>query len=294
MNNLKIDRAKLLGIGLVLPVVSWISIVLLYPLVRTIYFSFFKYFPGRGLAFVGFSNYVDLLTTPLTYQAFKITAIWVIVVVPMQYLLALLTAIALHENVKGTNVYKIFVLIPWVMPPVASALVWKWLFDPIFGLVNQTFLELGLISTKVSWLGSLEFALPTIMFIQIWAGFSFAALTFFAQLHTIPPDLYESAKMDGANAFRRFRHITMPQLGFVSRILLIFLFFWAFGSYVYVYALTKGGPLYSTHLISYHVYYLGFQRLELELAYALSIIMLLVSSIVAAAFILQIRKKGGL
>jgi len=264
---------------LLLPSVVALGVLLLYPLGKALVTSFTRNIltrPELGRPFIGLKNYSYILGQPRTWHALMLAAWYSLAVVPSAMLVGLVTALALREDFKGRSLYRVGVIIPWVVPPVVTALVWSWMFDYQFGIVNYILRTLGLIRQPIGWLITKRWAMPSMFVVGTWKMYPIASIMLLAGLQSIPGQFYEAAKIDGANAWQRLRYITLPGLKPVSGLLSLLLVLWSFKSFTYFYLMTGGGPSEATETAVVLVYLQAFKFFDFGVASALGIIILMI------------------
>ena len=195
------------GLAFIAPTIIGLLVLNLYPIVNTIYQSFCKTGDfGKGNKFVGLANYQKVLTAPETWQAFLNTIKYALIEVPFGVVIALLLAVLLAKKIGGRSIYRTIFFLPMVCAPAAVAMVWKWLYNTQFGLINNTF------HTKVAWISDPKIAWISIGIIGVWSIIGYNMVLFIGGLQEIPGDYYEAADIDGASGVRQFFSITVPLL----------------------------------------------------------------------------------
>ena len=174
-----------------------------------------------------------------------------------ELVLGLWLALLLNHNFKGKAFTRAFILLPFIIPTVLSTLAWKWMFDPTFSVINWMLFRLGLIHSRINWLGDPNLALISVIVVNVWRGLPFYAISLLAGLQTISPELHEAAAIDGARAWQRFRHVTWPLLLPVTLVIVLFSVIQTFADFQLVYVLTGGGPANATQLFATYAYQLG-------------------------------------
>ncbi len=205
--------------------------------------------------------------------------------VAIEFPLALGLALMLNEPLRGRAIYRALMLVPWVMPNVVAAIIWKWIYSPDFGLLNYGLWKLSLIHSYISFLGDPHRAMPSVIAVSVWKGLPFSAVVLLAGLQAVPGDLQEAATLDGANAWHRFRDVTIPHLLPIIVVVLVLRTVWTFNSFDLVYVLTAGGPGWTTQLLSIYVYLSSFQYQQLGYGAAMAVTMLLALAIPASLFV---------
>lgn len=218
-------RRERLGWALTAPTVIMISIVALYPVLRTFYLSFTnaRLSGARAVRFVGLQNYTDLLTDSTFQRALWNTTVFTVSSVFFETILGMIIALTIHSNFKGRGLVRTSMLIPWAIPTVVSARMWAWMYNDVFGVINDFLVtRLGIIDTKIAWLASPTLALPSLIAIDVWKTTPFMALLILAGLQVIPGDIYEAGDVDGASKWQQFWTMTLPLLRPALMVALIF------------------------------------------------------------------------
>ena len=229
------------GIILILPAVLLICSLLVYPVVYGIWLSFFKkhsFFPDQK--FAGLANYLYLMRDPDFWMSVWYGTVYSVSTIVLQIVIGIIAALILNEAFRGRNFVRGVVLFPYMIPTVVAIILWKWLLNNQFGLVNYLLLAIGVVENPVSWMGK-DHIMTSLIIISVWEFFPFVVLSVLARLQTIPLDLYEAAKVDGASAWSRFIHVTLPQLRNVLFVVILLRSIWMFTKFDTVWLLTQGG-----------------------------------------------------
>ena len=229
------------GYLLVLPALLLLCGLTLYPVLYGIWISLFNkhsFFPEQH--FVGLANYAYLLGDPDFWGSFWRGTVYSFSTIILQIVLGVATALMLNETFPGRNLVRGVVLFPYVVPTVVAIILWKWLLNNQFGLVNYVLLALGIVDDPVSWMGK-DHIMLSLIFISVWQFFPFVVIGVLARLQTIPPELYEAARVDGADAVRRFFNVTLPQLKSVLFVVILLRSIWMFTKFDTVWLITQGG-----------------------------------------------------
>jgi multiple sugar transport system permease protein len=263
---------------LMLPSMIALAIFILYPIAKVIVTSL-QYNvlnrPERGTPFIGLANYADAITRPQFLHSLGLAVIYTVITAGGSMLIGLLTSLALRERLRGRSFYRAAMILPWVVPPVVASLIWVWMLDRQFGVVNYL-LQAVLGLKAIGWLVDTDWAMPSILLVGTWKEYPVATLMLLAGLQNIPPEYYEAASIDGASAWQRFWHITVPGLAPVSGILGLLLIIWSFRSFTYIFVMTGGGPAEATETIIINVYRQAFQYYNFGVASALGVIVLVI------------------
>jgi multiple sugar transport system permease protein len=225
----------------------------------------------RPLQWVGAANYSRAINDDLAWKALINTAYYVIITVPAGIALSLLLAMAMNQKLRGIVGYRAIFFLPTITSAVAISLMWAWMYNPQFGVINTALKAIGMKGPK--WLASPDWAMPAIMIMAVWRGLGYNMLLFLAGLQGIPKELLEAAEIDGANAVQRFFRITLPLLSPTTFMLIVLSIIGGFQVFEYSYVMTRGGPLYSTLTMVLLIYQRGFETFEMGYASALAYIL---------------------
>ena len=261
------------GYVLVLPAVGLVAAMMLYPTLQTLWFSVSTVrLPTFETTFVGLRNFVDILGNPATTTLLRRTVWWVVGTVVLRFILGFLAALVFNVRVRGTTWMRVLVVLPWTIPSVVAANLWRWILQSDTGILDQTLRAWGLPGAAINWLGTPATALPAVMVAYSWAGFPFIMLLILAGLQAVPEEQYEAAKVDGANWWQLFRFITVPMVQGVLVIALILETVSAINSFDTLTVMTGGGPANATQTWSLAIYRTGFGEFNLGGASALSVL----------------------
>lgn len=220
--------------------------------------------------FVGLGNYIDLMQDRRFKGAVVNTLYYAGISVPLTMLSGLLVALLLNNQIWGRGIFRTLYYLPAVTSAVAAAIIWKWIYNGDYGLLNFYLLKFGLISEPLGWLSNPDLAMPSVILVSVWQGVAFQMVVFLAGLQAIPQELYDAAKVDGATAWKRLRHITIPLLSPTMFFLFIISMIGALQQFTNVFLLTGGGPLRRTTTVGYMVYQKAFKEFEMGYASAIS------------------------
>ena len=279
---------------LIAPGFLMIGVILVFPLARGIISSFFRQEPN-SLALLEWNhlrNYQLLLDDSSFWMTLKNTAVWVITVVALQYLLGLATSLLLNKKYPGRAMARSLVLIPWVVPTIAGTLTWRWIFDYQYGVLNYVIRILGLSEKGLNWLGSTELSLITCIITAVWKAAPFVTIVLLAGLQGIDTQLYEAASIDGANAFDKFLHITLPGIRSVSVTCIILKTIWTFNQFDIVSIMTNGGPANSSMILPVYTYLTAFSFNQLNYAATIACTGILLILPVAIAYVARNARQN--
>ena len=254
-------------------------------------FDIYALADSRNLRFVGLGNYIALLQNPLFWQALGNTLYFVVVGVPLSIAMSLGAALLLHSKLGWFKpLFRTAYFAPVVTTVVAVAVIWRYLFHTKYGLVNWGLSYLGV--NPIDWLGDPHWAMPTIILFAAWKNFGYNMIIFLAGLQSIPEDLYEAARIDGASVWRQFLHVTLPMLGPTLLLVGILTLAGYFQLFAEPYVMTQGGPLQSTVSVLYLMYEEGFKWWNLGNASAVAFLLFVLMSVVTSGLLWFARRRG--
>jgi multiple sugar transport system permease protein len=270
--------------ALLLLIVNWLPI--LYA-IRTS-FQRVELMKSNKRPWIGLDNYRTIFHDHLIWESFVRTLGFAAVTIGVGTTVAMITALTLNERFPGRSLARVVLLLPWAVASLVTGVMWRYLFNGKFGVVNAVLYKLGLIDHYIDFLGSPHRALVIAAVATAWKLVPFLALILLASLQSIPEALYRSAKMDGANVWHRFRVITFPHLRNVFAVIIVYQIVAALLAFDLIYGFTKGGPGYGTTVLNYFIYIEAFERLSLGMASALSMLMTLLLAAISGLSLLLI------
>jgi multiple sugar transport system permease protein len=279
---------------LILPSLVVITLLDLYPVIEGVIVSLQNQNQMRGdpEAFVGARHYLRALTDdPVFWASVGRTLVWTAGSVAGGYVVALCLALLLDRELRARNFFRALFLMPWVIPDVCTALLWRWLYGDEFGVINHFLRVLGVIDWPIQWLADPGLAMPAVILVQVWKLYPVMFIVLLAALQTVPRELHEAAIIDGANARQRFRFITVPFIRRTSIVIMLLASIWTFQSFDLVYLLTGGGPADATRILATLIYQKAFWGLEMGYASALGILMLLCLLAISIAYLFVYRTQ---
>jgi multiple sugar transport system permease protein len=262
---------------LVLPALIPVVLISVYPLAQGILLGFTDAKAGLNQAVnvTGVDNYTKLLQNDLFWNSFRIGLIWAFGVTILQFLASLGLALLLNLDLRLRWLARTLALVPWAMPPVVIAIMWRMMLNPNYGPVNETMKSLGL-PGDINWLGDFSTALPAVIVVGVWAGMPQTTVTLLAGLQSVSADLHEAAAIDGAGTWKRFWHVTLPALRPVIMAITTLDLIWNFNSFALVFVLTAGGPGGKTMLPALFAYNEAFKYGNFGYAAAMGNVMVVV------------------
>jgi multiple sugar transport system permease protein len=285
--------------ALVMPSLLPILVLSVAPLVMGVVLAFTdaRLVRRPDYEFVGIDNFTRLAGNSFFWDSFRIGMIWAISVTLLQLVLALGLAQLLNSGLRLQGLTRVLALIPWAMPPVVVAIMWKMIYSPNAGPLNAVLGSLGL-PDDINWLADFSTALPAVILVGVWVGMPQTTVTLLAGLQQIPAELHEAASMDGAGAWRRFTAVTWPSLRPIVTSITSLNFIWNFNSFSLVYVLTEGGPGGRTMLPMLFTYLEAFKNRNIGYAAAMGVVLVVVVVLLLAVYLRsqfrddRIEKKG--
>lgn len=243
--------------------------------------------------FVGLSNFTKALKNPGYLESLKISGLFAVVVVLSEMVLGTSVALLLNEPFKGRAFVRGLLILPWAVPTTVNAMMWRLIYNPEYGALNSLLFQLGIIDQYVSWIGTADKALWSVMFADIWKNFSLVAMIALASLQTLPESQIEAATIDGANGWQRFRFITLPHLIPSLQVALVLRIIETVKVFDIIYVMTRGGPANKTRSASIFVYQEAFTNSRMGSGASYAIIMVCMIMILIAFYLKGISKKEG-
>lgn len=287
-------RSPLLAFTLVFPSLVIILLLIIYPLLFSLVISFGKVGANfRGYQFVGLKNYLAVVTDNAIWHSFLLTLEWVVGVSVVLMLVGLSGALLLNTDIRGRTIFRTLLLVPWAVPPVANGIIWLSIFNKNYGALNGLLYQFGFAQAySVGWLETPRLAMVSVIVAQVWKWSPFITLMLLAALQSIPEELYEAAKIDGAGFVRRFSRLTIPLLLPTLLLLTLLNLVWALNAFDLIYALTQGGPGNATKVIAYHIWKQTFSAAaDFGGGAALSYIILFISLFIMVAYARVVKAR---
>ncbi len=273
-NILRLMRKEWTAYLFLLPSLLQFAVLMVFPVIFSFYLSFHEWnILEPAKPFVGLDNYTRLLGDRRVRQAIFNTVYYTVVSVPVTLFCGLLIALLLNNQIRGRGLFRAMYYLPGITSAVAVAVVWKWIFNGDFGLINYYLMEIGLISEPIRWLTDPNLAMPAVIIVSVWGGVGGCMIIYLAGLQAIPDEMYDAAKVDGAGSVRMLFSITIPLLAPATFFLLITSIIGAFQQFGLPYLLTAGGPVGRTTTIAYYLYTSAFKNFEMGYAAAMSYVL---------------------
>ena len=284
------------GLLFILPAFIYMMAFVGYPIISNIFLSFqdvsVKNLVKGEKHFIGLDNYITIFNDEVFTKALGNTLLFTVACLIFQFLIGFLLALLFCKKFSFAKPIRGLTMIPWMMPMTVTALMFKFMFSTDVGIINYILRTAGLIQQNIEWLTTPGTAIIAVMIANVWIGIPFNTILLSTGLSTIPQELYESASVDGANAFQRFAKITLPLLRPTIESVLVLGFIYTFKVYDIVYVMTEGGPVNSTHLLSTYSYKLSFDLFQYSKGSAVANILFLILFLVGILY-LKITMEGG-
>jgi multiple sugar transport system permease protein len=252
-----LENERTLALVLMLPTITLLGLFIAYPFIMGIGLALSSTSVGNPGSFVGLTNFLKAWHDSIFRTAFWNTVFYTFWATIFKLALGMWLALLLNRHFRGKRFVRAALLLPFIIPTVLSTFAWRWMFDPTFSILNWLLYQTGVIVTKLPFLSNGDWAMWCAIAVNTWRGMPFFAITLLAGLQTINPDLHEAAALDGANAWRRYWHVTWPLLKPVTIVVVVFSVIQTFADFQLIYVLTGGGPANSTHLLSTYAYQIG-------------------------------------
>jgi ABC-type sugar transport system permease subunit len=270
----KADRR--VGILFIVPFAVAALVFMVFPVAEAVRLAFYHHNPLNPAAasFAGLDNFRTLFADPLFWQSFRQAAVWTFSSIVLQTVIGVALALLLHIPLRGISVFRGLLLFPYIVPTVVIALILQWMLNADLGVVNWSLRGAGLIDENIYWLASPDMAMLSTIALNVWKYTPFVTICVLARLQTIPLELYDAARVDGAGAVRRFVDITLPQLAEVLAVVVIFRTIWTFNKFEEIYLLTRGGPGTSTFNLAIYSFEQSVASLKMGVGAATGVVMM--------------------
>lgn len=279
------------GMLLIVPAVLMVACLVLYPVGYAVWLSFHRkhaYLPVE--TFIGLTNYKNLFVDPQFWESFWLGTVYGFSTIGLQIVLGVGAALLLAESFKGRSLVRGIALFPYVVPTIVVVLIWRWILNDSYGLLNHILQSIGIVSAPVTWLGP-SMILISLILVSTWTFFPFVLITVLARLQTINPELYDAAAVDGASAWQRFYHVTLPQLRTILFVVILLRFIFMFTKFDIVWLLGggTGGTGRFIRTLPVYTYIKTFGQLQVGAGAALAVIMVLILVSVAVPYFKYFR-----
>jgi multiple sugar transport system permease protein len=286
-------RELLTGYLYLLPVALALGATVLFPILKAMQMSLYNHvlIKPQEYGFIGLANYARLLRDDVFWLSLWNSLLWVFGSVSLQFLGGFAAALLLHQPFRGRSVLRTMTLLPWIIPGVVVALIWEFVYQPNYGILNDLLTRAGWMTERVAWLSSPVLAMPAVILANVWRGVPFFAIMLLAGLQAIPTELYEAARVDGASVVQRFWAITLPMLRPIIVVATATRIVWTFNYADLIFVMTSGGPANATQITSTYTLLQAYSNLDFGYAATLSVTLLL---IMLAFTVVYLRLTRGL
>ncbi|WP_166984115.1 carbohydrate ABC transporter permease [Paramicrobacterium fandaimingii] len=287
------ESQRRLAFWLLLPAAVAVFGIIVYPIIRTLIISFFEVESALAVEtpFIGIDNYLEALSSTGFWAAIGRTLYFTIVSTALELVLGMMLALLLNARLRARWLFRAIVVLPWAVPTIVNAAMWKGIFNAQYGSLNAALTQLGLTDEYIAWLGDPTLALNMVILADAWKTTPLVAFFLLAGLTAINPEIYESAKIDRASWLRIFRSITLPMLVPSISIVLVLRTVEAFKAFDIIYAMTRGGPANGTQTIAYYTYVRAFSDQNFGMGSALSYIIVIVILILTTIYLRMLRRS---
>ena len=285
-------KHALVGWLLLAPSLCLLGGLVVFPVLYNVWLSLFDkhaFMPVQ--AFVGLRHYRYFASDPEFWSSFYYGCVYAGATMVLQLGVGVPAALLLNESFRGRNVLRGFVLFPYMIPTIVAVILWKWLLNDSYGLVNHLLMSAGLVRAPVAWLGP-DYIMASLIVTSVWQFFPFVVVTYLARLQTIPPELYEAATVDGASAWRRFVHVTLPQTASVLFVIVLLRSIWMFTKFDTVWLLAgDGGVSRYIRTLPVYAYSRSFTYLQAGMGASLAVIMFAMLLVATAVYFRMFRTE---
>ena len=288
-------RSRLYAFALLAPAIIVVLLVIVYPLLMAGQLSLHDvriFRADRGLTGeMDLHNFRDMFANPSFWRSLRITLYYVVAGVIGSFGIGMFTAVLLNRPFRGRALARVLMVLPWPIPGVVAATIFVWMFNSSFGVINYLLLTTGIVDKPVQWFTQAVPALFAVVAATIWKGYPFFTISLLAGMQSVPKELYEAARVDGASAVQQFRFITIPALGPVIGISLVIATLWQFRVFDIIFVMTGGGPSGATETLAIQIYREAFQYFEMSYAAAVGMVTLALS-VISTFFYLRLTSRS--
>ncbi|WP_048645659.1 carbohydrate ABC transporter permease [Nitratireductor soli] len=278
---------------LIAPTAILLTAFMYYPMVGTVIESFYQTsFINPRPQFAGWAIYEKVLASREFSEILWNSVVWTLGVVLLQNVLGFLVALLLNQGLPAQGLLRAIVLLPWILPGVVTAILWRFMYDPQLGLINSILIRLGLLEDNVAWLAESRTAMAAVIFAAVWKGFPFSMLIYLAALQNVDREQIEAATIDGAGPLRRLIDVTLPAIRDVVAVNVVLTMILTFNYFDLVWVLTRGGPQNATHIFPTRIFETGFGQFRFGEAAAYGVFSILVLAVLVAFYVIVQRANA--
>jgi ABC-type sugar transport system permease subunit len=277
---------------LTMPTILIVLLVFIYPVIYSLIISFTNIRLSHlgEYHFIGITNFINIFKDSRFISSIGITFKYTIISVFIKLFFGLMIAYVLNEKFIGRNIARVAIIIPWATPPIAAGILWRWMLDPTAGVLNFLLIKIGIIKNFIGFLSDTRFALYSIILVDFWQSVPFYVLILLAGLQTIPEDLYDAAKIDGAGGIRSFFAITIPNLKNQIFISITIGTIFSLSAFDLFYSLTRGGPMGLTTTMTLKAYFTSIESFNLAIGTSMAWIIMLITFIITLLYLFQLKR----
>ena len=279
---------------LILPTYIIGVVLVAYPIFDVIRLSFTDLLllrPGTG-KFVGLKTYIQTFTDPVFPLVIRNTILWMALATVLSIGVGLVVGYFLSFDWRINRLLRAVILIPWILPPVISASIWKWMVHSDFGVVNDMLIRLRILTSGVAWLGEPRVALYVLILVMVWKNVPMLSILLSAAFQGVPNELLEAATIDGASGWQKFRRISLPTVSYTLLILMVIVSIWNIQQFVIIWITTRGGPINYTHILPTYIYEMAFTNFRFGQAAALSVITIIILMGISVVYLMLFRRTA--
>lgn len=275
-----------------MPAVILVIGLMYYPMVQTFIESLYtSSFLSPEPEFIGLETYQEMFDDDDFWQIVQNSLVWTLGVVILQNIVGLGVATLVNVNLPTRTFMRVLILLPWVLPGIVGAILWRFMYDPQLGLINSLLIGWGISDSRIAWLAEPSTAMLAVIIAAVWKGFPFSAIIYLAGLQGVNHEQIEAAQIDGANLWQRFIHIVIPSMSGIIRLNLLLTTIWTFNYFDMIWITTGGGPLDSTHIFPTKIYELGFGQFNFGEASAYGTVAVIILAVFALLYLNELRSR---
>lgn len=279
---------------LILPTYIIVVVLVAYPIFDVIRLSFTDLLllrPGTG-KFVGLKTFIQTFTDPVFPLVIRNTILWMALATVLSIGVGLVVGYFISFDWRINRLLRAVILIPWILPPVISASIWKWMVHSDFGVVNDMLIRLRILTSGVAWLGEPRVALYVLILVMVWKNVPMLSILLSAAFQGVPNELLEAATIDGASGWQKFRRISLPTVSYTLLILMVIVSIWNIQQFVIIWITTRGGPINYTHILPTYIYEMAFTNFRFGHAAALSVITIIILMGISVVYLMLFRRTA--
>ncbi len=276
----------------ILPTLVLFGGFVIWPLLQTVYLSFQNWNGIGAIEFTGLDNYVEFFRDPHVWQSFQNNLLWMVCSCTIPIIIGLIQAsLLVNSGIRHSKVFQLILFLPQVFSSVIAAVIWSWIYNPVLGPLNRALEAMGLSGLAKAWLGDEKTVMFALLIMSIWLSYGFNMVVYSAAIQGIDSDIYEAATLDGCGPLRKLVSVTIPCVRTTTTTLLMFALIDSFKVFDIVFQMTKGGPGYSSHVLSYYLYNEAFIKNRIGYGASIAVILTVFILIVSRVF-LRVRERG--